>query len=124
MEFSRPEYWSGWPFPSPGDLPSPGIEPRSSTLQADSLPAEAPGKPKNTGVGNLIPSPGGLPDPGIEPGSPALQADSLLTELQEGYFQNVWVEERMYLDRACRTEAALRNEILVIFSLSFQLEMK
>ena len=40
MEFSRPEYWSGWPFPSPGDLPNPGIEPRSPALQADSLPAE------------------------------------------------------------------------------------
>ena len=45
MEFSRPEYWSGLPFPSPGDLPNPGIEPRSPTLQADSLPAEPPGKP-------------------------------------------------------------------------------
>ena len=33
MEFSRPEYWSGEPFPSPGDLPNPGIEPRSSALQ-------------------------------------------------------------------------------------------
>ena len=53
MEFSRPEYWSGWPFPSPGNLPNPGIEPRSPTLQADSLPAEPPGKPKNTGVGSL-----------------------------------------------------------------------
>ena len=40
MEFSRPEYRSGEPFPSPGDLPNPGIEPRSPTLQADSLPAE------------------------------------------------------------------------------------
>ena len=39
-EFSRPEYWSGEPFPSPGDLPNPGIEPRSPALQADSLPAE------------------------------------------------------------------------------------
>ena len=37
MEFSRQEYWSGLPFPSPGDLPDPGIEPRSSVLQADSL---------------------------------------------------------------------------------------
>ena len=52
MEFSRPEYWSGQPFPSPGDLPNPGIKPRSSALQADSLLAEPPGKPKNTGVGN------------------------------------------------------------------------
>ena len=53
MEFSRPEYWSGWPFPSPGDLPNPGIEPRSSTLQADSLSTEPQRKPKNTGVGSL-----------------------------------------------------------------------
>ena len=44
MEFSRPEYWSGEPLPSPGDLPNPGIEPRSPTLQADSLPAEPQGK--------------------------------------------------------------------------------
>ena len=46
MEFSRPEYWSGLPFPSPGDLPHPGIEPRSPTLLADSSPDEPPGKPK------------------------------------------------------------------------------
>ena len=43
MEFSRPEYWSGQPFPSPGDLPNPGIKPRSPMLQVDSLPAELPG---------------------------------------------------------------------------------
>ena len=45
MEFFRPEYWSGWPCPSPGDLPNPGIEPRSPTLQADSLPVEPQGSP-------------------------------------------------------------------------------
>ena len=45
--------WSGEPFPSPGDLPNPGIEPRSPTLQEDSLPAEPQGKPKNAGVGSL-----------------------------------------------------------------------
>ena len=45
MEFSRPEYWSGWHFLSPRDLPNPGIKPRSPTLQADSLPAEPQGKP-------------------------------------------------------------------------------
>ena len=50
MEFSRPEYWSGLPFPSPGDLPNPGIELKSPTLRVDSLPAEPPGKPKNAGV--------------------------------------------------------------------------
>ena len=44
MEFSRPEYWSGELFPSPGDLLNPGIEPRSPALQVDSLPAEPPGK--------------------------------------------------------------------------------
>ena len=53
MEFSRPKYWSGQSFPSPGDLPNPGIQPRSPSLQADSLPAEPQGKPKNTGVGSL-----------------------------------------------------------------------
>ena len=40
MEFSRQEYGSGWPCPSPGDLPNPGIEPRSPMLQADSLQSE------------------------------------------------------------------------------------
>ena len=53
MKFSRPEYWSGLPCPPPGNLPDPGIKPRSPTLQADSLPAESPGKTKNTGVGSL-----------------------------------------------------------------------
>ena len=45
MGFSRQEYWSGLPFPSSGDLPDPGIEPRSPALQADTLPSEPPGKP-------------------------------------------------------------------------------
>ena len=40
MGFFRQEYWSGLPFPAPGDLPNPGIKPRSPTLQADSLPTE------------------------------------------------------------------------------------
>ena len=95
MEFSRPQYWSGWPFPSPGDLPTPGIKPRSPALQADSLPAEPPGKacyllscvqlfatpwtiacqaPLSTRLsrqedwsGLPCPSPGDRPDSGIEP---------------------------------------------------------
>ena len=45
MGFSRQGCWSGLPFPSPGDLPDPGIEPGSPTLQADALPSELPGKP-------------------------------------------------------------------------------
>ena len=44
MGFSRQDYWSGLPFPSPGDLPNPGIEPRSHALQADSLLSDPPGK--------------------------------------------------------------------------------
>ena len=45
MGFPRQEYWSGLPFPSPGYLPDPGIEPWSPTSQADSLPSELPEKP-------------------------------------------------------------------------------
>ena len=43
MEFPRQEYWSGLPFPSPGDLPNPRVELRSRALQADSLPSQPPG---------------------------------------------------------------------------------
>ena len=46
MGFSRQEYWSGLPFPSLGDLPNPGTEPRSPAFQADSLATELPGKPQ------------------------------------------------------------------------------
>ena len=45
MEFSKQKYWSGLPFPSPGDLPDPGIKPRPPALQAEALPSEPPGKP-------------------------------------------------------------------------------
>ena len=105
MEFARPEYWSGLPFPSPGDLPNPGIKPGSSELQVDSLPAKpsesesevvqscptlcdpctvAHQAPPSMGFsrqehwsGLPFPSPGDLPDPGTEPRSPTLQADTL-----------------------------------------------
>ena len=68
MAFSRPEYRSGQPVLSPVDLPSPGIKPGSPTLQADSLPAEPPGKLKNPGVGSL----------------PLLQGIFLTQELNQG----------------------------------------
>ena len=55
-ELSRQEYWIGYTFLSPGDLPNPGTEPGSSALQADSLPAEPPGKPANAGDMGSIPS--------------------------------------------------------------------
>ena len=48
MRFSRQEYWSGLPFPSPGDLPNPGIEPGSPALQANTVTSEPPGKPYYT----------------------------------------------------------------------------
>ena len=50
MGFSRQEYWSGLPFPFPGDLPDPGIEPRSPALQVDALTSEPPGKPNYTSI--------------------------------------------------------------------------
>jgi len=46
LEFTKPEYWSGWPFLSAGDLSNPGMEHRSPTLQVDSLPGKPPGKPR------------------------------------------------------------------------------
>ena len=103
--FSRQEYWSGLPFPSPEDLPNPGIKPGSPALQTDVLLSEPPGKPMkllshvqlfatpwtvayqappSMGFSRQeywselpFPPPGDLPDPGIEPGSPAFQAGSL-----------------------------------------------
>ena len=54
MEFSRQEYWSGLPFPSPVDLPNPGFEPGSPALQADTLPSELPGKPPRWTIGLFL----------------------------------------------------------------------
>ena len=90
MRFSRQEYWSGLPFPSPGDLPNPGIEARSPALQADAhvqlcdptdcVAYQAPmsmGFPRQECWSGLpFPSPGGLPDPGTKPASAAWQAGS------------------------------------------------
>jgi len=51
--FSKQEYWSGLPFPSPGNLPDPGIESGSPALEADALTSEPPGKPKTKMVQKL-----------------------------------------------------------------------
>ena len=56
MEFSRQEYWSGLPFPSPRDLPDPRIKPRSPALLADTLPSEPPGKSKKGRIGGVLSS--------------------------------------------------------------------
>ena len=58
--FSRQEYWSGLLCPSPGNLPNPGIKPRSPAFQADSLPTEPPGKPCGNYIGLQIPDTGCL----------------------------------------------------------------
>ena len=90
MGFSRQEHWRVGPFPSPGDVPNPGIEPKSPTRQTDSLLSESPGKAYNTRVGSLslkkVPlrkflKKGELLEQGAELGSPALQADSFPAEL-------------------------------------------
>ena len=80
MEFSRQEYWSGLPFPSPGDLPNPGIKPGSPALPVDSLPSEPPGKPQEYWSGLPFCFSEDLPNPGTEPRSPLLQTDSLFFE--------------------------------------------
>ena len=63
MECSRQEYWSRLPFPSPGDLPYPGIEPESPELQADSLGSEPPGKLKPGGSAAAQVAAGAQPHP-------------------------------------------------------------
>ena len=55
MRFSRQEYWSGLPFPSPGDLPNPEIKPGSPVLQADSLPSEPQGSPYSPALTKMKP---------------------------------------------------------------------
>ena len=79
MGFSRQQYWSGLPLPSPEDLPNTGIKPSSPSLQADSLPSEPPEKSlpswgatttrkvKSQGSDSRYSPPGDLPNPGIEP---------------------------------------------------------
>ena len=88
--FYRQEYWSGLPFPSPGDLPNPGIEPGSPTLQADALPSEPPGKLKNTGVGCHSLLQGIFLTQGLNPGLPhcrqTLYCLSDQGNLQECYY--------------------------------------
>ena len=75
--FPRQEYWSGFSYPPPKDLPNPGIKPRSPALQVDSLPTEPPGKPKNTGVSSLSLLQRVFLAQDLNQGSPTLQADSL-----------------------------------------------
>ena len=94
MGFSRQEYWSGLPFPPPGELLNSKIEPRSPALQADSLPSEPPGKPRSgTAAAKSLQSYPTLCDPtdGSPPGSAIpgiLQARTL--EWVAISFSNAW----------------------------------
>ena len=90
MGFSRQEYWSGMPFPSPGDVPNPGIEPRSPTLQADALPSEHPGKPDGKEPPVKAEDPGLIPGLGRSPGEGngnPLQYFCLETSMYRGAWQ-------------------------------------
>ena len=81
MGFSRKEYWSELPFPSPGDLPDPVIKPESPALQADSLPSESLGKPKDQ-------SPHAVDGMGLKLrwGSVNLYTNNLRSEYEEGIY--------------------------------------
>ena len=83
MEFSGQNTRVGSLSLIPGDLPNPRTEPRSPTLQVDSLPVEPQGKTKHTGVGSLSLLQWLFPTQESNRGSPALQTDSLPTELSE-----------------------------------------
>ena len=105
-----------------GNLPNPGIEPRSPASQADSLPAEPLGKPKNTGVGSLSLFQGNLPNPGIEPRSPASQADSLPAEPLEKP-KNTGVGSLSLLQRIFPTQGSnwgLLHCRWILYQLSYQ----
>ena len=67
LGFSRQEYWSGGPFPSPGDRPDPEIKPGSPALQVYSLPAEPPGKPQSMGDVAILSHHGILSSCGVLP---------------------------------------------------------
>ena len=79
MEFSRQEYWSGLPFPSPGDLPHPGIKLGSPELQADSLLSEPPGEPLGLGGDFYYVTQSHSPDlEDFSPGYPGWHSENVL----------------------------------------------
>ena len=92
---------------SRGIFPTQGSNPG---LQANSLPSEPPGNPKNSGVGKPIPSPGDLPDTGIERGSPALQVNSLQAEIPgKPYMQSASCKNAGMDKSQAGIKSAMRN---------------
>ena len=106
--FSRQEYQSELSCPPPGDLPDPGIKPRSPALQADSLPSELPGKPKNTGVDSLSLLQGIFPTQESNRGLLCQQADSSPSELpgkpQQAEDRPRWGQNRQPMEICCMTQ--------------------
>ena len=97
VEFFRQQYWSGYLFPSPEDLPNPGIEPRSPALLADSLLSEPPGKPKGPLKGRpvltcfgfssrFLPAVEEVEDVSGSPERPACVQEGLLASLFQSHF--------------------------------------
>ena len=85
MKFARQEYWSGLSFPSPGDLPDPGIKPRSPALQADSLPSEPQGSPSNEWRSPINPLLCSLPHKN------ALRSNTRLSKTSQPISQHRWI---------------------------------
>jgi len=104
MGFSRQEYWSGLPFPSPGDLRNPGVKPGSPTLQADALPSEPPGKSCS------IPGSGRPPGEGI--GYPLQYSwASLVAQLVKNLpaMREIWVQSLVWEDLLEKRKATLSS---------------
>ena len=109
-------------FPSPGNLPNTGIEPRSPILQTDSSPAEPPRRPKNTGIGSLSPLQHISPTQELK--ESALQADSLPAEPQRKPIKSktlIPLQCHLYNSKSCRKQSfihsAVQAEELCIISL-------
>ena len=104
MQFFRQEYWSGFPFPSPGDLPDPRIKPRSPALQADSL----------------------LSEPPEPPGKPQLENNKIMNKNSGTYRGKCWEREE-YWKEGWRSTEWCRNEIIwkekLVKGLNFVLDL-
>ena len=125
MEFSRPEYWSGQPFPSPGELPNPGIEPRPPAWQARILPlihpCTGPGVPKLSWIPSLTPHLSPAPDPlswGPGPGAccPWLSSFLFLAQQDPSFLVNCSADVQIPQNCGHSSIWTLKNEKQFFFS--------
>ena len=105
--FSRPECWSGLPYPPPGDVPNPGMRPKSPRTAGKFFTIWASSEAHEYWSEEPIPSPADFPNPGTEVGSPALQADSLPAELPGKPKLRQWL---VSLDLVIRFRTALYQD--------------